>query len=93
MSVRKRIREIKHLQNKYFICVLENPTDIVNIASAIRNISAFGVTKLYAIGGDKNLLRDFGNPSFALSKGRKEGVEPSSCGPQPHIIAVILQPS
>lgn len=59
MAVREKIRQIKHLQNKYFICVLEDPTDIVNIASAIRNISAFGVTKLYVIGGDKNLLRDF----------------------------------
>ena len=59
MPIREKIRKIKHLQNKYFICVLENPTNIANIASAIRNISAFGVTKLYVIGGDKNLLRDF----------------------------------
>lgn len=59
MSIRKKITQIKHLQNKYFICVLENPTDIVNIASAIRNISAFGVTKLYVVGGDKNILKDF----------------------------------
>lgn len=59
MSIREKIRQIKHLQNKYFICVLENPTDIVNIASAMRNISAFGVTKLYVVGGDKNLLKDF----------------------------------
>ena len=59
MPIREKIRQIKHLQNKYFICVLENPTDIVNIASAIRNISAFGVTKLYVVGGDKNLLKDF----------------------------------
>lgn len=59
MSIREKIRQIKHLQNKYFICVLENPTDIVNIASAMRNISAFGVTKLYVVGGDKNILKDF----------------------------------
>jgi len=59
MPIRDRIGQIKHLQNKYFICVLENPTDIVNIASAIRNISAFGVTKLYAVGGNKNILSDF----------------------------------
>lgn len=59
MPIREKIREIKHLQNKYFICVLENPRDIVNIASAMRNISAFGVTKLYVVGGDKNLLKDF----------------------------------
>lgn len=59
MSVRERIREIKHLRNKYFVCVLENPNDIVNIASAIRNISAFGVEKLYVVGGTTNILHDF----------------------------------
>src|SRR3989338_979259 len=58
MTVRDRIREIKHLQNRYFICVLENPTDIMNIASTLRNVSAFGVEKLYIIGG-KNTARDF----------------------------------
>lgn len=58
MSVRERIRKVKHLQNKYFICVLENPNNIVNIASTIRNISAFGVTKVYIIGGSYN-LKDF----------------------------------
>lgn len=59
MSIREKITPIKHLQNKYFICVLENPTDIVNIASAMRNISAFGVEKLYVVGGNKKLLKDF----------------------------------
>lgn len=59
MGVRDRIRKIKHLRNRYFVCVLENPTDIVNIGSAIRNISAFGVEKLYIVGGVKNILHDF----------------------------------
>ena len=59
MAVRERIRKIKHLRNLYFICVLENPTDMVNIGSAIRNVSAFGVEKLYIIGGAKNILHDF----------------------------------
>ena len=58
MSIRKRIRKIKHLQNKYFICVLEYPKDVKNIASAIRNISAFGVEKLYVVGGPK-IVKDF----------------------------------
>lgn len=58
MSVRERIRQVKHLQNKYFICVLENPTNIINIASTIRNISAFGVTKVYIVGGPHH-LKDF----------------------------------
>ncbi len=59
MAVRERIRKIKHLRNRFFICVLENPTDIVNIGSAIRNVSAFGVEKLYIIGGAKNILHNF----------------------------------
>lgn len=58
MPVRDRIRQVKHLQNKYYICVLENPTDIVNIASAMRNISAFGVEKLYVVGNNA-LVKDF----------------------------------
>lgn len=58
MSVRERIRAIKHLRNRYFICVLENPTDIMNIASTLRNVSAFGVEKLYVVGG-KNIIRDY----------------------------------
>ena len=58
MPIRNRIRQVKHLQNKYFICVLENPKDIVNIASAMRNISAFGVEKLYVI-GNNGIVRDF----------------------------------
>ncbi|HEY4899045.1 MAG TPA: RNA methyltransferase [Candidatus Nanopelagicaceae bacterium] len=58
MAVRDRIRQVKHLQNKYYICVLENPKDIVNIASTMRNMSAFGVEKLYVIGNNK-LVKDF----------------------------------
>lgn len=58
MAVRERIRKIKHLRNRYFICVLENPDNLVNVASAIRNISAFGVEKLYVVGGT-DILKDF----------------------------------
>lgn len=58
MSVREKIRPIKHLQNKYFVCVLERPQDINNVASAIRNISAFGVEKLYVV-GSKGVIEDF----------------------------------
>jgi len=58
MPIRDRIRQVKHLQNKYYICVLENPKDVVNIASAMRNISAFGIEKLYVIGNNK-MVQDF----------------------------------
>ncbi len=51
MAIRDRLRAVKHLQNKNYICVLENPRLPVNLASAIRNVSAFGVEKIYIIGG------------------------------------------
>ncbi len=51
MTLRERIKEIKHLQNKYSICVLENPRNLINIATVLRNVSAFGIEKLYVIGG------------------------------------------
>jgi len=49
MSIRDRIRKTKHLRNRHLICVLENPNDIKNVATVIRNLSAFGVEKLYII--------------------------------------------
>jgi tRNA (guanosine-2'-O-)-methyltransferase len=58
MPIRDRIKQVKHLQNKYSICVLENPKDIVNIAATVRNISAFGVEKLYVI-GNNSIVKDF----------------------------------
>jgi len=58
MPIRDKIKQVKHLQNKYFICVLEHPKDAVNIAAAMRNVSAFGVEKLYVI-GNKEIVRDF----------------------------------
>ncbi len=58
MAIRDTIRPIKHLQNKYFTCVLENPKDIMNIAATMRNVSAFGVEKLYVI-GNKEIVKDF----------------------------------
>lgn len=38
--------------------MLENPKDIVNIAATVRNVSAFGVEKLYVI-GDNEIVKDF----------------------------------
>jgi tRNA (guanosine-2'-O-)-methyltransferase len=51
MSIRTRIKEIKHLRNKHLICVLEEPKLAVNLAGTIRNVSALGVEKVYIIGG------------------------------------------
>lgn len=32
MSIRTRVKEVKHLRNRYLICVLENPKLAVNLA-------------------------------------------------------------
>lgn len=58
MAIRDKIREVKHLQNKYYICVLENPQNAMNIAATMRNVSAFGVEKLYVV-GDNAIVKDF----------------------------------
>lgn len=55
MSIRNRIRKTKHLRNRHLICVLENPNDIKNVATVIRNLSAFGVEKLYIISDKKGV--------------------------------------
>jgi len=39
-SLRKRADEIKEFRCKYLIAVLENPKDIRNIGTTIRNINA-----------------------------------------------------
>ncbi len=59
MSIRNRIKEIKHLRCKYLICVLENPKNSVNLASTIRNVSAFGAEKIYIVGGYKGIPKNF----------------------------------
>ncbi len=48
-SVRKRANAIKPFQCKNLIAVLENPVDIANIGSVIRNANALGVEKIYVI--------------------------------------------
>ncbi|PID66104.1 MAG: rRNA methyltransferase [Gammaproteobacteria bacterium] len=48
-NLRQRIRVIKPYQCKNLIAVLENPNDIKNIGTVIRNINALGVEKLYVV--------------------------------------------
>lgn len=59
MSIRERIKKVKHLRNKYLICVIENPKLSINIGSIIRNVSALGVEKIYIIGGYKGVPKNF----------------------------------
>jgi tRNA (guanosine-2'-O-)-methyltransferase len=48
-SVRRRAEEIKPFRCKNLIAVLENPTDIRNIGTVIRNVNALGVEKVYVV--------------------------------------------
>jgi len=48
-SVRKRAEEVKPYRCKNLIAVIENPSDIKNIGTVIRNVNALGVEKAYVI--------------------------------------------
>lgn len=58
-SLRQRADEIKPHQCKNLIAVLENPKNINNIATVVRNINALGVEKLYVIDSLKRLPTDW----------------------------------
>ncbi len=58
-SVRKRADEISAFRCKNLIQVLENPTDVKNIGTAIRNVNALGVEKVYVVDPRRSLPDDW----------------------------------
>ena len=48
-TIRKRAKEIKPYRCKNLIAVIEDPKDIKNIGTVIRNVNALGVEKTYII--------------------------------------------
>ena len=54
-SVRLRADEIKSFRCKNLIAVIENPTDIKNIGTVIRNVNALGVEKVYVVDPRRSL--------------------------------------
>lgn len=58
-SVRQRADEIKPYICKNLVAVIENPTDIKNIGTVIRNVNALGVEKTYIIDTRKSLPDDW----------------------------------
>jgi tRNA (guanosine-2'-O-)-methyltransferase len=58
-SVRKRADEIKLFRCKHLIAVLENPTDVKNIGTVIRNVNALGVEKVYVVDPRRSLPDDW----------------------------------
>lgn len=58
-SVRRRANEIKGFRCKNLIAVLENPTDVKNIGSVIRNVNGLGVEKVYIVDPKRSLPDDW----------------------------------
>ena len=58
-TVRRRAEEIKQFRCKNLIAVIENPTDIKNIGTVIRNVNALGVEKVYVVDPHRSLPDDW----------------------------------
>jgi len=58
-SVRERADAIKEFRCKNLIAVIENPTDVQNIGTVIRNVNALGVEKVYVVDPRRSLPADW----------------------------------
>ncbi|SMF73032.1 tRNA (guanosine-2'-O-)-methyltransferase [Allosphingosinicella indica] len=58
-SARLRADEIKPFRCKNLIAVIENPSDIKNIGTVIRNVNALGVEKVYVVDTRRSLPDDW----------------------------------
>ncbi|RYD58819.1 MAG: TrmH family RNA methyltransferase [Sphingomonadales bacterium] len=58
-SARQRADAIKEFRCKNLIAVIENPTDIKNIGTVIRNANALGVEKVYVVDPRRALPNDW----------------------------------
>lgn len=56
---RKRADEIKAFRCKNLIAVIENPSDVKNIGTVIRNVNALGVEKVYVVDTRRSLPDDW----------------------------------
>jgi tRNA (guanosine-2'-O-)-methyltransferase len=58
-AVRKRADAIRSFRCKNLIAVLEDPSDIKNIGTVIRNVNALGVEKVYVVDPRRSLPDDW----------------------------------
>jgi tRNA (guanosine-2'-O-)-methyltransferase len=58
-SLRARANKVKNSRCKNLIVVIENPEDIRNIGTIIRNVNALGVEKAYVITSKRDLPDDW----------------------------------
>jgi tRNA (guanosine-2'-O-)-methyltransferase len=59
VSVRKRANAIKSFRCKNLIAVIEDPVDIKNNGTVIRNVNALGVEKIYIVDPRRSLPNDW----------------------------------
>ena len=57
--IRKKIKKLKPYRCRYLIAVIEDPKNIKNIGTIIRNVNALGVEKTYVIDPKKKLPDDW----------------------------------
>jgi tRNA (guanosine-2'-O-)-methyltransferase len=58
-SVRRRANAIKPFICKHLIAVIEDPSEIKNIGTVIRNVNALGIEKVYVVDPHKKLPDDW----------------------------------
>ena len=58
-SVRRRATAVKPFRAKHCIVVLENPNEMCNIGTVIRNVNAFGATSVYVVDPHRKLPDDW----------------------------------
>ena len=58
-AARVRADEIKGYRCKHLIAVIENPKDVKNVGTVIRNVNALGVEKTYIIDPKRSLPEDW----------------------------------
>lgn len=58
-TARRRADEIRAFRCKNLIAVIENPTDVRNIGTVIRNVNALGVEKVYVVDARHSLPDDW----------------------------------
>ena len=76
-SVRHRANAIKAFRCKNLIAVIEDPSDIKNIGTVVRNVNALGVEKVYVVDSRKALPDDWQEMRGArsLSKTSVSGIK------------------
>jgi tRNA (guanosine-2'-O-)-methyltransferase len=73
-GVREKADAVRPYRCNTLICVLENPQNMANIGTVIRNINALGVGKLYVVDGNRVL----GGQSWQQMRSNKRLMETSA---------------